>query len=139
MNVLCFRERSEKQLKREAKKAEKQAKKQAHKSASGQVSNLNEADADDDDLGGQDVSVGKYGKAAMNQSRDRPTDVKFIDISVLSSKLAEQRVWLRGRLHTSRSKGKQCFFVMRQQQFTVQCLACVSEDVSKQMVKFVSR
>ena len=35
--------------------------------------------------------------------------------------------------------GKQCFFVLRQQQFTVQCIAYVSEDVSKQMIKFISQ
>lgn len=44
-----------------------------------------------------------------------------------------------GRLHTSRSKGKQCFCVLRQQQSTVQCIAFVSDQVSKQMVKFVSQ
>ena len=35
--------------------------------------------------------------------------------------------------------GKQCFFVLRQQQNTIQCITFVSETVSKQMVKFVSR
>ena len=35
--------------------------------------------------------------------------------------------------------GKQCFFVLRQQQYTVQCIAYVSEDVSKQMIKFISQ
>ena len=50
-----------------------------------------------------------------------------------------QSVWIRARLHTSRAKGKQCFFVLRQQQFTVQCITFVSEDISKQMVKFISR
>ena len=35
--------------------------------------------------------------------------------------------------------GKQCFFVIRQQHFTVQALLFVGESVSKQMVKFVSK
>jgi hypothetical protein len=35
--------------------------------------------------------------------------------------------------------GKQCFFVLRQQQETVQCLAFVREKVSRQMVKFCAQ
>merc|ERR1719334_844181 len=87
---------------------------------------------------GPDVSEGNYGVSPMNQSREKQ-DYKFIDVSILSSKLNEQNVWIRARLHTSRAKGKQCFFVLRQQQFTVQCLLYVSEEISKQMVKFASR
>ena len=34
--------------------------------------------------------------------------------------------------------GKQCFFVVRQQQYTIQCLLAVSESISKQMVKFAA-
>eukprot|EP00096_Caligus_rogercresseyi_P013967 TRINITY_DN652_c0_g1_i2.p1 TRINITY_DN652_c0_g1~~TRINITY_DN652_c0_g1_i2.p1 ORF type:complete len:449 (-),score=162.21 TRINITY_DN652_c0_g1_i2:308-1654(-) len=51
---------------------------------------------------------------------------------------ADQVVWVRARLHTSRAKGKQCFCVLRQQEFTIQCVAFVSESLSKQMVKFIS-
>jgi len=35
--------------------------------------------------------------------------------------------------------GKQCFFVVRQQHYTIQALLFVGEAVSKQMVKFVSK
>jgi aspartyl-tRNA synthetase len=45
-------------------------------------------------------------------------------------------VWVRGRVHTSRCKGKQCFLVLRQQSSTVQILISVNEQISKQMVKF---
>lgn len=34
--------------------------------------------------------------------------------------------------------GKQCFFVLRQQQFTVQAVIAVGEAVSKQMLKFIA-
>ena len=34
--------------------------------------------------------------------------------------------------------GKQCFFVLRQQQFTVQAVAAVSESMSRQMIKFIA-
>ena len=74
----------------------------------------------------------------MNQSKNVPP-YQFIDVSILSNKLKEQDVWVRARLHTSRAKGKQCFFVLRQQQFTVQCIMYVSEEISKQMIKFAAR
>jgi len=86
---------------------------------------------------GPDVSAGKYGVQEMNQSRTRPTTV-LTSVGQLDLKLAEKRVTIRGRLHTSRAKGKQCFFVVRQQQTSVQCLAFVNEVVSKQMVKFIA-
>jgi len=56
----------------------------------------------------------------------------------LGLKMNEKVVTIRGRLHTSRAKGKQCFFVIRQQQVTVQCLAFVNESISKQMIKFIA-
>ena len=127
-------EKSEKQMKREAKKAEKQAKKAQHKGESStQSQQQNEADS------GEDVSVGKYGVAIMNQSQSKSSIHLIDNFAILTEKLAGQSVWVRARLHTSRAKGKQCFFVLRQQQFTVQCIAYVSEDVSKQMIKFISQ
>lgn len=35
--------------------------------------------------------------------------------------------------------GKQCFLVLRQQQFNVQALVAVGERASKQMVKFAAK
>jgi len=127
-------EKSKKQLEKEAKKAEKAAKRAAAKPGGGQAGAGDEEGADS----GPDVSVGNYGVSPMNQSKTKP-DFRFIDVSVLSSKLNEQAVWIRARLHTSRAKGKQCFFVLRQQQYTVQCISYVSDEISKQMVKFISR
>jgi len=125
-------EKSDKQLKREAKKAEKQQKKAEHKSEKG---DQNQQQSGDD---GVDVSEGKYGVAQMNQSREKP-DIRLIEnFSILTEKLDNQLVWVRARLHTSRAKGKQCFFVLRQQQYTVQCISYVSEEVSKQMIKFIA-
>jgi len=123
-------EKSETQKKREAKKAEKANKKAAHKADEGG----SKEDAKDD---GPDVSNGKYGVQEMNQSKDKPSTV-LIPVKELTTKMSEKMVNIRGRLHTSRAKGKQCFFVLRQQQVTVQCLAYVSESVSKQMVKFIA-
>ena len=47
---------------------------------------------------------------------------------------------MRARVHTTRATGaKKCFFLLRQQQFTVQALLAQDEAVvSKQMVKFAA-
>lgn len=129
-------EKSEKQQKRDAKKAEKSAKKAEHKADAGGNAggDANDASADD----GPDVSKGLYGTMEMNQSKDKPSTVLSL-VKDLGVKLNEKTVTIRGRLHTSRAKGKQCFFVIRQQQVTVQCIAYVSEKVSKQMIKFIAR
>jgi len=124
-------EKSENQKKKEAKKAEKANKKAAHKAEAGKDG------AEDDKDEGPDVSAGKYGNQEMNQSKTKP-NIVITHIGDLGVKLNEKTVNIRGRLHTSRAKGKQCFMVIRQQQVTVQCLVYVSEKVSKQMVKFSS-
>ncbi len=95
----------------------------------------------------------------MIQSQEKVKDKRFIEVGMLGPKLAEQEVWIRARLHTSRATGKflavtnvfneaftcfyfigkQCFFVLRQGSKTVQCLAFISDLISRQMVKFISR
>ena len=124
-------EKSETQKKRDAKKAEKASKKAAHKAEEG----AEQVGIEKDD--GPDVSAGSYGVQEMNQSKTRPS-LEISHISEVGPGLQGRPVNIRGRLHTSRAKGKQCFFVVRQQQVTVQCLAYVSPTISKQMVKFVS-
>jgi len=123
-------EKSDAQKKRELKKAEKAAKKAAHK-AEEKGGVVEEADM------GPDVSLGKYGVEEMNMSKTKGVR-HLVEVADLDLKQAEQVVTVRGRLHASRAKGKQCFFVVRQQQSSVQCLAFVSETVSRQMVKFIS-
>jgi len=122
-------EKSKGQLKKDAKKAEKAAKRAADKEQKG-----GEQQADTD---GPDISEGKYGVQEMNQSKVKNV-VEIISVRDLKVKDAGNKVWIRGRLHTSRAKGKQCFFVIRDQQETVQCLAFVNERISKQMIKFIS-
>lgn len=73
----------------------------------------------------------------MIQSTAKHTDRNFIMVHDLSTCGKDALVWVRGRVHTSRAKGKQCFLVLRQQSSTVQCVLAVNENtVSKQMVKF---
>jgi len=123
-------DKSDTQKKREAKKAEKAAKKAAHKTDEGKDT------AQDADLG-PDFSQGKYGVQEMNQSKSKGT-ITITPVKDLKVKMAGNVVNIRGRLHTSRAKGKQCFFVVREQQHTVQCLAFVNERISKQMIKFIA-
>lgn len=122
-------EKSKGQMKKDAKKAEKAAKRAADKEQKG---GQQQADSD-----GPDISEGKYGVQEMNQSKVKNV-VEIISVRDLKVKDAGNKVWIRGRLHTSRAKGKQCFFVIRDQQETVQCLAFVNERISKQMIKFIS-
>lgn len=71
------------------------------------------------------------------QSKDK-LDRQLIPVRDINESLAKQVIWVRGRLHTSRGKGKQCFIVIRHQSATIQAVVCVNENVSKPMVKFVT-
>jgi len=122
-------EKSKGQAKKDAKKAEKAAKRAADKEEKG-----GDQQAETD---GPDISEGKYGVQEMNQSKHKNV-VEIINVKDIKVKDAGNKIWIRGRLHTSRAKGKQCFFVIRDQQETVQCLAFVNERVSKQMIKFTA-
>ncbi|KAG8441284.1 hypothetical protein GDO86_006858, partial [Hymenochirus boettgeri] len=73
----------------------------------------------------------------MIQSQDKPDRV-LVRVKELTAQKADESVWVRARVHTSRAKGKQCFLVLRQQQFNVQALVAVGERTSKQMVKFAA-
>lgn len=76
------------------------------------------------------------------QSQDKHVERVFVKVSDLAEYAkgnGEKMVWVRGRVHTSRCKGKQCFLILRQQSSTVQCLIAVNDVVSKQMVKFSGR
>uniref|UniRef100_A0A672YWU1 Aspartate--tRNA ligase, cytoplasmic n=1 Tax=Sphaeramia orbicularis TaxID=375764 RepID=A0A672YWU1_9TELE len=65
-------------------------------------------------------------------------DRVLVKVQDLTPDKADQLIWLRARVHTSRAKGKQCFLVLRQQQFNVQALVAVGDRASKQMVKFAA-
>ncbi|XP_058056803.1 aspartate--tRNA ligase, cytoplasmic [Anopheles bellator] len=122
-------EPSKKASKKAVKDAAKAAKKAEHKAAAAATSG-----APDDS--GVDYSAERYGVMKMIQSVERYADRSFVAVSELAQCKRETVVWVRGRVHTSRCKGKQCFLVLRQQSSTVQCLLAVNDTVSKQMVKF---
>uniref|UniRef100_A0AC11D330 Aspartyl-tRNA synthetase 1 n=2 Tax=Bovidae TaxID=9895 RepID=A0AC11D330_SHEEP len=87
--------------------------------------------------GALDYAKERYGVSSMIQSQEKPDRV-LVRISDLTVQKAGEVVWVRARVHTSRAKGKQCFLVLRQQQFNVQALVAVGDHASKQMVKFAA-
>lgn len=126
-------EQSKKAAKKAAKDAVKAAKKAEHKAAAGTGKEQQETTATDD----KDYSEGLYGATKMIQSTVKHVERNFIPVHDLSTCANDSLVWVRGRVHASRSKGKQCFLVLRQQSSTVQCVVAVNDStVSKQMVKF---
>lgn len=119
---------SKKALKKQQKEAEKAAKK-AEKQA---MLATEQQEADEDDF-----AKDRYGVCPMVQSQQK-LDRALVRVQDLTPEKAEQQIWVRARIHTSRAKGKQCFLVLRHQQFTVQALIAVGERASKQMVKFAA-
>ncbi|KAK3569115.1 hypothetical protein QTP86_023992, partial [Hemibagrus guttatus] len=119
---------SKKALKKQQKEAEKAAKK-AEKQA--------KLAADQQTTEEDDFAQDRYGVCVMMQSQEK-LDRSLVRVCELTPDRAGQTVWVRARIHTSRAKGKQCFLVLRQQQFNVQALVAVGERASKQMVKFAA-
>ncbi|XP_035787771.1 aspartate--tRNA ligase, cytoplasmic-like [Anopheles albimanus] len=124
---------SKKAAKKLAKEAQKAQKKAEHKAAAAAASGATDDGANED---AADYAAARYGTMKMIQSVEKHAERKFVKVSELVQCQREAEVWVRGRVHTSRCKGKQCFLVLRQQSSTVQCLLAVNETVSKQMVKF---
>jgi len=137
-------------LSKKAQKKQQKAEKKAQKKEEKQETNAdppptsaaaagdeNRASTENADEGAEkDVAVGNYGTYGLIQSREKP-NIVFTGLQEITAAVDGKEVWLRGRLHTTRSKGKTCFLVIRQQHFTVQALATVGDKVSKQMIKFM--
>ncbi|XP_019881113.1 aspartate--tRNA ligase, cytoplasmic [Aethina tumida] len=124
------KQESKKAAKKEAKKAEKAAKKAEHKGA-----NLQTQTSATEEV---DVSAGKYGQLPLIRSDTKAIQREFTYIKDLNKKIVNKTVWVRARLHAVRARGKQCFIVLRDREFTVQVLTNVSDTISKAMVKFAS-
>jgi len=120
--------KSKKAAKKEAKEAAKVAKKEASQAT---------REAQETGVAEPDVSEGKYGELPLNQSQTKLTR-KVTRVTDIEKSLAGQAIWIRARLHTSRSKGKQCFLVLRQGRGTIQAILAVNPTISKQMLKYVS-
>lgn len=86
----------------------------------------------------EDISVGKYGVVPLIRS-ERKIERTYNNVSEITKDFVGKEIWVRARLQTVRARGKQCFIVLRQREFTIQVLVNVSENVSKAMVKFASK
>lgn len=80
-----------------------------------------------------------YGDMKLIQS-DGQISRHLVPIRDIEAKLVGQHIWLRGRLHSSRCKGKQAFFVLRQQHYTIQAILRVADGtaVTKEMINFAA-
>uniref|UniRef100_A0A915PHJ2 Aspartate--tRNA ligase, cytoplasmic n=1 Tax=Setaria digitata TaxID=48799 RepID=A0A915PHJ2_9BILA len=84
----------------------------------------------------EDVSKGLYGTYGIIQSVERKK-LDFVDVKDILMDLEGQEIWIRGRLHTSRVKGKTCFIIIRQRMYSIQGMLFVGPTTSKKMLKFV--
>jgi len=125
-------ETSKKALKKAQKAAEKAAKKAEHKKAE----NASQQDSAAGGAEDEDCAIGLYGTRPLIRSEEKKP-VTHVEFKKLSKSIANQTVTVRARLHASRGKGKQCFFVLRGGDKTIQCVLAVGAKVSKQMIKFV--
>jgi len=114
-----------KKLEKEKQKAAKKAERKA------------QLDADADAIDKDDISKDRYGDLQMVQSKEKTNRV-WTDVCNITLSKKGERVLVRGRVHTSRGTGKQCFVMIRQRQFSIQTLVAVDENVSKQMVKYAT-
>lgn len=120
------------------KAKEEKAKKKAEHKKEEKKEDADAGDEGEDGVDGVDVSLGRYGKYPLNQSQTKLVR-ELLPIKALTLKVKDSVVWVRGRLHTVRAKGKQCFFVLRHQQFKAQALLSVGPNTSKQMIKYIAR
>ncbi|XP_072174108.1 aspartate--tRNA ligase, cytoplasmic-like isoform X1 [Diadema setosum] len=133
MSEVAGKEQGEGQLSKNALKKQQKEAEKAAKRAERKAQQAAAADAAE----GDDFAKDRYGNLPLIQSQHK-IEREITRVEGLTADRVDQKVWVRARLHTSRSKGKQCFIVLRQQQFNAQGLLCVSDKVSKQMVKFAS-
>ena len=117
---------------KEAKEKAIAAKKAAEGNAGGGNSGGNAAakvDAESDP-----ALAALYGDSPMIRS-EVTTEKSYKDISDIPT-WADQEIWLRGRLHTSRAVSKGAFLVMRQGLDTVQAIVWQGEKCPRAMVKY---
>eukprot|EP00358_Blepharisma_japonicum_P000700 CAMPEP_0202945924 /NCGR_PEP_ID=MMETSP1395-20130829/7647_1 /ASSEMBLY_ACC=CAM_ASM_000871 /TAXON_ID=5961 /ORGANISM="Blepharisma japonicum, Strain Stock R1072" /LENGTH=538 /DNA_ID=CAMNT_0049646229 /DNA_START=23 /DNA_END=1639 /DNA_ORIENTATION=+ len=83
-----------------------------------------------------DVSAGNYGTLPLIQSVDY-THKRYFSLSELSLNVTEP-IWIRARVHNTRFKGKLGFIILRDTVHTFQCTMFLSDQVSRNLLKFAS-
>jgi aspartyl-tRNA synthetase len=63
---------------------------------------------------------------------------KWLPLAEVNEKLEGQEVLVRARVHNVRGKGNNCFVVLRENFSTLQACAFKSENISKDMLKYMS-
>jgi aspartyl-tRNA synthetase len=63
---------------------------------------------------------------------------KWTPVSRVDESLIGQEVLVRARLHNSTGKGNNCFIFLRENYFTLQACAFKSENISKDMIKYMT-
>ncbi|TGZ75891.1 hypothetical protein CRM22_000133 [Opisthorchis felineus] len=88
--------------------------------------------------GGLESATAAYGMLPLHQSQYKkgPNFVELKDVAQETH--VDQYIWIRGRLHRSRMKGKLCFFVVRFQDYRIQNVLSASERTPKEMLAFVA-
>ncbi|GAA57756.1 aspartyl-tRNA synthetase cytoplasmic, partial [Clonorchis sinensis] len=77
--------------------------------------------------GGLESATAAYGMLPLHQSQYKKGP-DFVDLKDVAQEAhVDQYIWIRGRLHRSRMKGKLCFFVVRFQDYRIQNVLSVSE------------
>lgn len=86
-----------------------------------------------------DMQALPYGDMKLMQS-DGLINRPLVSIKDIGLDLVSKHIWVRGRLHSSRCKGKQAFFVFRQQHYSIQAILRVAEgtSVTKDMINFAA-
>ncbi|KAF8357442.1 dars-1 [Pristionchus pacificus] len=84
------------------------------------------------------AAVRMYGSYGLIQSADEKKDMEYTELRAINASLDGKEIWVRARIHATRSKGKTAFLVLRHRVHTAQLMLFVGEKLSKQMLKFVA-
>jgi len=120
-----------------SKKQEKRERKEQQKQQANSAKAVNVSSVENNTEEEVDVSEENYGSYGLIQSSDKKENISFTNIGELTPAMNSNEVWVRGRVHDSRGKGKNCFLVIRQKIFAVQGVLFVDkETTSRKFVKF---
>ncbi|KAJ7558977.1 hypothetical protein O6H91_04G063900 [Diphasiastrum complanatum] len=118
-----------------SKKAAQKAAKKAERLQNRQAAAATAATAKEED----DPLGHNYGDLPLEDVQSKGISGRiWTKVSELDAALKERNVLIRGRAQSARGKGKIAFLIVREQGYTVQCVATVSESVSKGLVKYVT-
>ncbi len=79
---------------------------------------------------GEDYAKERYGDLSPEPTHERST-IQYTEIQHIDASRLGQSVTVRARVHNSRVKGTLAFLILRDTFYTVQCVACKNETISK--------